>query len=422
MLGGTRDDEDAESAAGHPGARDPEASLTEQVAERILDRLEASLSKQVSVAGPSGRVLASSDPGLIGARHPLALAAARTGQIVESGEPTGGVCAPLVFDDAIVGALVLHDDPDHGREIVGVIKTLAELLIHQINVVERLHHQEQLRSRFISDLLHGRAQAENGNPPRDAAIFGIDLTLPRVVVAIGIGDVLRRLADGPIDSSVPIVAQANRLHRNRAELLRRALEAVGSPDSDAWGIVDDRWLALLAVVEPTDGERERDRLVRRAERFIDHLARSSGVAICAGLGRYHAGWHGLSQSFADATCAADAGTQLFGPNRVYGLRDLGIAAFLTGASESAKLELARGLLQPLDQEPELLATVEAFLANNLSPLAATRVLSVHRHTLAYRLDKVAHLIGLDPRKFQDAAQVAAALLLRQMSHETPPHS
>jgi carbohydrate diacid regulator len=416
MLGGTGDSETAEAPAQRSGADDPPPLLSDQLATRILDRLTASLTAQVSVTAPSGRVLASTDPGLVGARHHLARAAAGSGEIVDSCEPTvGGVSAPLVFEEKIVGALVLHGDPAHGREIVGVVKTLAELLIHQVYIVEQVYRQEQLRSRFISDLVHGRAYAENGNPPREAAIFGIDLWLPRVVVVVGIGDVLKRLADGSIGgSSVPIVAQTHRLQRSRADLIRRALETSGAPDTGPWGIVDDHWLALLAAFDPTSAERERERIARRVERFVGELVGSSGLDICAGLGRYHEGWPGLAQSFADATCAADAGSRLFGANRVYGLTDLGIAAFLTGASMSTRYELARSLLQPLEGEPELLATIETFLQHDLSPSATVGVLHIHRHTLAYRLEKVTHLIGLDPRRFQDAAQISAALLLRRM--------
>jgi carbohydrate diacid regulator len=419
MVGVGGDGDTAERRWQRSVKHDATALLSDRVAERILSRLVASLDQQVSVAGRSGRVLVSSEPRWVGAQHPLALDAVQSGQIVEATAPEPGVGAPLVFEDAIVGAVVLHDDSGHGRQIVGVVKTLAELLLHQVYVVEEVYRQEQLRSRFISDLLHGRAQAENGSPPREAAIFGIDLGLPRVVVVVGIADVPKQLATSASGAtSVPIAAHAHRLQRGRADLIRRALEASGSPETDAWGIVGDRWLALLAVFDPADADHERQRMSRRVEQFIGELARSSGLNTCAGLGRYHEGWPGLTQSFADATCAADAGTQLFGPNRVYGLKDLGIAAFLTGASTSAKHDLARSLLRPLESEPELLATVETFLANNLSPLATVGVLSIHRHTLAYRLEKVTRLIGLDPRKFQDAAQISAAMLLLRMSVET----
>jgi carbohydrate diacid regulator len=421
MLGATNDTGSAQPPAQRSRAHDAGLLLSEQLAARILDRLTASLNARVSVAAPSGRILVSTDPALVGTRHPLAREAVRSGETVDAEEPPpGGVSAPLVFEEEIVGALILHGDPAHGHEIVGVVKTLAELLIHQVYIVEQVHRQEQLRSRFISSLLHGRATAENGHPPREAAIFGVDLGRPRVVVVVGIAEVLKGLASESVGgSSVPIVAQTHRLHRSRADLIRRALETSGASDADAWGIVDDSWLALLAAFDPSSAEWERESIVRRVERFIGELARASGFDICAGLGRYHEGWPGLAQSFADATCAAEAGTRLFGANRVYGLNDLGVAAFLTGASMSAKHELARSLLQPLEGEPELLTTIDTFLQHDLSPSATVGVLHIHRHTLAYRLEKVTHLIGLDPRRFQDAAQISAALLLQRMSDTTP---
>jgi carbohydrate diacid regulator len=402
---------------GHPQRTEP--SLTEHVAARIVSRITLSLAQSVSLADPSGRIIASSDTSLVESRPLVAVQALSSGRVEEANGQDPALSAPLMFDDDVVGALILHDQPDHGREVIGVVKTLAELLLHQIYVIEQVSHHEQLRSKFISDLLHDRIVPENGHPPREAAIFGIDLALPRVVVAIGIGDVLRqRVASGIGASRLPIVAQAHRLRRGRAELIRQALDLVGSPDTDVWGIVDDRWLALLTAVDPDEYEGQRVRVARRVSQLIEELARSSGLAICAGLGRYHEGWQALGQSFSDATCAADAGTRMFGPNRIYGLKDLGVAAFLTDASPSAKRELAQGLLRPLDGEAELLVTVAAFLRNDLSPQVTARELTIHRHTLAYRLDKVHRLIGLDPRRFQDAAQISVALLIRRLSMQT----
>ena len=50
-------------------------------------------------------------------------------------------------------------------------------------------------------------------------------------------------------------------------------------------------------------------------------------------------------------------------------------------------------------------------------LAATE-LSIHRNTLSYRLDKIASLTGLDPRRFDDAVQIRLALLLRSLRNDS----
>ena len=81
-------------------------------------------------------------------------------------------------------------------------------------------------------------------------------------------------------------------------------------------------------------------------------------------------------------------------------------------SGRVRKELAAHLLSPLDHEPELLDTLQVFFAQNCCPSETARRLVIHRNTLTYRLQKVALLTGLDPRRFDDATQIHLALLLR----------
>jgi carbohydrate diacid regulator len=114
-----------------------------------------------------------------------------------------------------------------------------------------------------------------------------------------------------------------------------------------------------------------------------------------------------------SVCAASLG-RCAGDLGVHCLSHLGIAAFVGISDEQTKLELAAHLLSPLDHEPELLDTLEAFFAQNCCPSETARRLVIHRNTLAYRLQKVALLTGLDPRRFADATQIHLALLMRSL--------
>ncbi|HEY9674790.1 MAG TPA: helix-turn-helix domain-containing protein, partial [Waterburya sp.] len=98
----------------------------------------------------------------------------------------------------------------------------------------------------------------------------------------------------------------------------------------------------------------------------------------------------------------------------YCLDKLGIAAFVGISDESTKIELAKHLLSPLDQEPDLLETLDVFFLENCCPSTTAKHLSIHRNTLSYRLDKITSLTGLDPRQFDDAMQIRLALLLRSL--------
>jgi carbohydrate diacid regulator len=137
--------------------------------------------------------------------------------------------------------------------------------------------------------------------------------------------------------------------------------------------------------------------------------------ISAGLGRYHPGWPALAQSCAEAQFALETGMVLCGAG-VFHVEDLGLARFICSDDHAMKTELARHVLQPIDDRPELLDTLATFLEANLASAQTAQVLHIHRHTLDYRLSKIAQLIGLDPRQFQAAAQLQAALLLRKMQH------
>ena len=123
---------------------------------------------------------------------------------------------------------------------------------------------------------------------------------------------------------------------------------------------------------------------------------------------------GLAQSYQDARAALSLGCRFRDRNQVHCLDRLGIAAFIGVADEQTKIELATYLLSPLNHEPELLTTLDAFFAEDCCPSLTASRLSIHRNTLSYRLDKITSLTGLDPRRFDDAVQIRLALLMRRL--------
>jgi PucR family transcriptional regulator, purine catabolism regulatory protein len=58
---------------------------------------------------------------------------------------------------------------------------------------------------------------------------------------------------------------------------------------------------------------------------------------------------------------------------------------------------------------ELLPTLECYLANDCNMNAAARALYAHRHTIAYRLERVRELTGLDPASTEDRERLGLGL-------------
>jgi carbohydrate diacid regulator len=110
-------------------------------------------------------------------------------------------------------------------------------------------------------------------------------------------------------------------------------------------------------------------------------------------------------SFEEARLAAELAA-----GSVSGLEQQG-AAFVFCDNLVVKTQLAKRLLEPVVDQHLLLTTVTEFLAHDLSPSRTAVALGIHRHTLAYRLDRFTQLTGIDPRRFDDATELRASLLV-----------
>jgi DNA-binding PucR family transcriptional regulator len=58
---------------------------------------------------------------------------------------------------------------------------------------------------------------------------------------------------------------------------------------------------------------------------------------------------------------------------------------------------------------DLVGTVDAYLANNCSMNATAQAIHAHRHTVAYRLERVRELSGLDPLRSEDRERLGLGL-------------
>lgn len=384
------------------------------VAEAVAQRTAELLSAPVAVLDERGDVVASSEPSGIGGRVAVGRRASsahdlrvpirlhgHTGHVIVS-EPVGG--------ESISPRLA---------------QALVDLVVDQTAVVSKLPNRDELKSKFIHDLLRGQI-GDEADILREAQILGMDFTRPRAVFLIDASDYVLAWGRG-----------ATRYETSEALVRRRAHHVINSvvrffnlPSATICAYIGDGEVAVLKASSTQDLAPWTD----RAEK-IDHLApswanlpaqkragralmtwllRDTKAAISIGIGRYHPGIAGLSRSYQDARVALSLGSRFQGKNQVHCLDELGVAAFVGISDERIKMDLAVHLLSPLDQDKELLETLARFFDENCCPSRTANRLSIHRNTLSYRLDKIASLTGLDPRRFDDAVQVRLALLLRSL--------
>jgi len=385
----------------------------ERIAEAITERTADLLSAQVAVRDTRGTVVASSEQHLVGMH-------------LSDDDPaleTSYLRLPIHLETGS-GEIVVSQ-PSNGESISPrLAHVLIDLVINQLAVVDRLPNQNELKNKLIHDLLHG-SNADDSAILREAQVLGMDLAQPRAVILIDAADYI--LAGDPFGKQ----------ERMEARTARRIQLIIGSvvdffqlPNDTICAYIGDGEVAVLKAsnkqsladwVDSNDGFDAANpswanltALKRAGDALLCRLRRTTRADINVGIGRYHPGVKGLAGSYQDARVALSLGRRFHGQNQVHCLDSLGIAAFVGVSDEGTKVDLATYLLSPLDHEPELLKTLNAFFENHCSPSSTVERIAIHRNTLSYRLDKITSLTGLDPRHFDDAVQIRLALVLRTL--------
>jgi len=394
-----------------------ERADVERLAGAISDRAAELLRTRISVTDRHGVVVASRGPTCAGPVAQDRLLA------------TPAIRVPVRLDDLARLGEVIVDPPPWGEEAIPprLAEALVDLVVSQVAVVDRLPNASELKNKLIYDLLHGET-TDQARVLREAKLLGMDLAPPRAAILIDAAEFVRGAADPRAE---PRFGPDER--RRRSQLLVGSVVGFFQlPDDTICAAGGDGEVAVLKASDsknlatwvdaaddpepPSASWANLNALKRAGRALLARLRHDTGgrVAINVGIGRYHPGLRGLARSYADARAALSLGRRIHGQNRVHCLDGLGIAAFVGVADERTKLDLATHLLSPLDHEPDLLDTLRAYFQEDCCPSATAARLAIHRNTLAYRLEKVSTLSGLDPRRFDDAVQIRLALMLRSL--------
>ena len=240
-------------------------------------------------------------------------------------------------------------------------------------------------------------------------------------------NVLDEMLDGALRSEVALVQQAQRLgydlDQSFCAIIARLDPAQGGPARSREG----RWSALESGVRQFAKDMDQPNMLWRVRNSaaeivwpttdtggIETLAASLRDAletelrlgqvtdvVSIGMGRPGHGIHGIRKSHQEARQALTLGRRLHGSGHVTDYDDLGIYRLILAAESLPELRVFQDeSLQELVEydrihSSNLVQTLEAFFAANCSPKEAASILSVHRNTVLYRLDRIGSITGQD---------------------------
>jgi purine catabolism regulator len=327
---------------------------------------------------------------------------------------------PILVGGSTAGFLVLHrqerPEPFH-QVVVHHLATAIALELAKAQAVART--ERRLVGDFLDALLEGELSGEEtrrrlrflglGRSPAVAVLVARAAAAPEgpLGAADGATEALRRLVEDRLSRGPgPYVAS---VHDDLVVALFEATDpaaARATAEAVAEGVLARGVAARFGLGTPTADPPALRRAYQEA-RFALAAAATVEVPAAATKGARRPGGIGGPQAGPPLGRAPDG--------RVASVEDLGSHRLLLALQEDAALEaLSRGLLAPLRaydqrQHGDLVASLRTFLEHNGNWEAAARALGVHRHTLRYRIRRVAELTGRDLESAADRVEFWLAL-------------
>jgi sugar diacid utilization regulator len=387
--------------------------INHELAEQIIAKSSAILERSIIVCDTNGVILAG--PGRAGQFVPEALRASQTGSPLNGSLDDHDIrWCPFVYEYQTTGVFgIIQTDTPVTPEAVNLVQGLAEVIVHQYFVLDKLQSTDVVKANFIKQILQsGGAKPEEVYQQAD--ILKLNLRFPQAVILIHIDEFEESLGK----TTTELEANASRL------AIIRETERVATLFKEAFQNYQDNIVVYggentFILLKGIGGENLNTLntirfLKEKADYLYDTLSKlHKNKLITIGVGQYYADLGGLRKSYQDAKLSLNIGVKVWGKGRVYHIKDVGMFITLANVQHERKAELAYQILSPLLRNQQLFKTVQLFLANNLNLTEAAQKLHIHRNTLIYRLDKTKKLINLDPRQFEDALQIKLGLMFYQ---------
>ncbi len=293
---------------------------------------------------------------------------------------------PIASGDDVIGSVLLLGEAE-SADATEFLHLAAVASLTEVAVEEAKEEVEQnLRGSFLEEL---RAKPDELDPHevvRRAARLGCDLARGAIVLCAELSTDRPRHVVATIAGEHPGALAQHMELPGGAPRVYALLPAAGADDAAEATLVAARQLAARLQRHGTVGlssfyadPAELGRAIQEAELVLDVLRRSDvPIAEDIGTGTYRLLFRVLASH----------------PEEVRSFYDDTVAPIVRYDDQYAT---------------DLVGTLEAYLEQNCNMNATAAAIYAHRHTVAYRLDRVKELTGLDPMQSEDRERLGLGL-------------
>lgn len=331
--------------------------------------------------------------------------------LVEEGVPPL-FAVPIVVSHSCLGyvcTVTEHHELDE-MERVALEHAATVAAVEMAREQVRFETEVRLKGDFVDDLIGGRFSSED-SLLRRASFLGCDLSHGATVMVADVDEFERTVAARTLNE--------NEVQNLKARFFNRCTRVVSEVEPHALvSLKSDRAIIFLpgpAAVDPRSMERLTTRIQSVGREVAD-------LSVSVGVSRFIADLAGLHKAFEEALAALKVGRKLHGLGSVMHFEGVGSYKLLLSIWEHDPEEL-RALYQetidPVDRydrqtSSQLLLTLTTFFGNDENLSKTAQDLFAHRHTIRYRLQKIAELTGLSVFKSEDKERLSLGLKARSL--------
>jgi sugar diacid utilization regulator len=295
--------------------------------------------------------------------------------------PGVAVEVPISSGDETIGAVILLSDDGASPEATEYLHLAAVASLTEVAIEEAKEEVEQnLRGSFLEEL-RSRPELDAREVVRRAARLGCDLSRGAVVMCAEL------TTDRPRHVVATVAGEyGGALAQHMEGRVYALLPAAGGDEAPEGTLAAARKLATRLQRHGTVGlssfytdPAELNRAIQEAELVLDVLRRSDvPIAEDIGTGTYRLLFRVLASH----------------PEEVRSFYEDTVAAIVKYDDQYAT---------------DLVGTLEAYLEQNCNMNATAAAIYAHRHTVAYRLERVKELTSLDPMQSEDRERLGLGL-------------
>jgi carbohydrate diacid regulator len=378
--------------------------ITSGLAHPIIEKIAKVAGHNINIMNHEGVIVASSDSERIdqvhqGAIEVMKMASERVIYPSESENLTGtkpGVNLPILFNHECVGTIGITGDPNKVYNIAHIVKITVEALLQQNYLSEQLRYKRKMIEEWAFDLINTKF-TNFVNLEERAQHLKIDTEQICTLLLI------------EIDGLNPKTATYEELSEKQNHILQ-LISVHFTPIFIAPTGKDQFFMAF-----PAKNNNDLEQIRRLAHQIYEKLV-SEQLDIRIGIGTPQKTVQGYRESYHNALHSLQMIKKLQHSKKIMHISEWGIIRILDKIpNEFMDIYLNEfPTLTTPSLHSELLETLETFLDLDLNVEQTSKQLNIHRNTVAYRLDKVKQLCGLNPRSFNDAVQLKILLFFLKL--------